>query len=112
MAKLIETVKNRRSGSEFIVVEYTAKGKVLLLTPEGNIFSLSLDLFYDPTIQSEEDLLRDGRLNQAQLSEYDQFNKIKEGSIVDDWLEGFYELSLDDQRRVLEKIKKDYGARS
>ena len=75
MTKTMEVLRNKRSGKEFIVIEYNEDDSALLVNPEGDIITLSLDLFYDPTFQNENVLLREGRLNQAQLLKYDQFNK-------------------------------------
>ena len=94
----------KKCGKEFIVIEYNEDDSALLVNPEGDIITLSLDLFYDPTFQNESILLGEGRLNQAQFSKYDQFNKSRSASPVERFLEDFEELSTHDQLVILEKI--------
>jgi hypothetical protein len=65
--------KNKKSGQAFIYLDENEKGKILMVTPDGDVKALEPDLFTEPIAFEEGDKLV--TLGQITDKQFDIYNK-------------------------------------
>jgi len=98
----MEILQNKSSKRYFIYIEDTGNAEALLITPEAQIKSLKLDLFYEVEEQEETYLLQNKIVTESQIERFHEYNK----SRSDEFIEQFEQLSPYEQKIVLKKLQE------
>ena len=69
----MELFKNKASKKYFISIDEVNAGKLLMITPEGDVKPLEINLFEDLEIKSENTPAIHRYVNQRQMKKYNQY---------------------------------------
>ena len=70
----MEICENIKTGQTFIYLDEEDSQRGLMITPNGTVKTLELDLFTDPfEVEQVDALLDQGKLTDTQLQIYDQY---------------------------------------
>lgn len=109
----MEICKNKKSGKYFVYIRETEYNKALLITPDGDMKNLSLELFSDIEEHPEE-LQENSKINKIQFKTY-QFYKEKKSDEEYENVEIIFEQMSEHKRKsfikkMLEDMKNNKNA--
>lgn len=96
----MDICKNKKSNRYFIYIGKTGNKEQLLITPDAQIKSLKNDLFYDIEEDDEDRLLGDGKITEAQVKRFREYEQDRFDEIID----VISELSTSDKKRLVDRL--------
>lgn len=73
---IMEICNNIKTGQTFLYLEEEDSQRGLMITPNGTVKSLEMDLFTEPhEVEQVDALLDQGKITDAQLQIYDQYRQ-------------------------------------
>jgi hypothetical protein len=72
----MEICKNKKTGQTFIYLYEKDAQRALMITPDGSVKALDIDLFTEPFEAEQVDaLVGNGKISRPQLHIYDQYRE-------------------------------------